>query len=284
MRRAFFFIVAVCLATPSFASIPRASALDVSSPSFDALTETRIRVSEALAPFERPAPSLLSRALHQSYEQASTTNASGLAGFLSVDPVIDLKRTLANPQAWNRYAYVRNNPLRFVDPTGLLDYEATLLGRTLKVHIDDTLTEKQQLALKARLDSAFKNINKNQKKLSNDEKTILGAIRSVNVDQSFKRDHVIENKGELRLASSNTNSVLFASREYLGSAIAHDSFHVGLSRIGANSRGAFAEWSSIWFQKQVGTKIGLKEYEINYLDGLMRNIEQLRQFWESDVD
>jgi hypothetical protein len=49
----------VCLATSSFASIPRASVLDVSLPRFDPLHETRIRVSANLAPFERPAGSEL---------------------------------------------------------------------------------------------------------------------------------------------------------------------------------------------------------------------------------
>lgn len=38
--------------------------------------------------------------------------------FLSVDPVLDLKQAMKNPQGWNRYAYVLNNPLRFTDPTG----------------------------------------------------------------------------------------------------------------------------------------------------------------------
>jgi len=33
------------------------------------------------------------------------------AGLAAVDP--------ANPQSWNRYAYVLNNPLRAVDPLGL---------------------------------------------------------------------------------------------------------------------------------------------------------------------
>ena len=118
MRRAFFFIVVFLFATTAAASLPRASALDDATSVFAPLPETRIRVSEDLAPFERPAESELTRALRQSYEQASTTNASGLAGFLSVDPVLDIKKNLPEPQRWNRYAYVLNNPLRYTDPDG----------------------------------------------------------------------------------------------------------------------------------------------------------------------
>lgn len=45
------------------------------------------------------------------------------ARFLSQDPVLDVKRSLKTPQLWNRYAYVANNPLRFVDPRG--EYRCT---------------------------------------------------------------------------------------------------------------------------------------------------------------
>jgi RHS repeat-associated protein len=44
--------------------------------------------------------------------------ASRTGRFTSVDPVMDIGQALVEPQLWNRYAYVTNNPLRFVDPDG----------------------------------------------------------------------------------------------------------------------------------------------------------------------
>lgn len=42
--------------------------------------------------------------------------SAGLGRFLSVDPGGD--PDLEDPQSWNRYSYVFNNPLRYNDPTG----------------------------------------------------------------------------------------------------------------------------------------------------------------------
>jgi len=45
--------------------------------------------------------------------------------FLSPDPLLG---NVWNPQSWNRYAYVLNNPMRFTDPTGLCVAIATNKG------------------------------------------------------------------------------------------------------------------------------------------------------------
>jgi len=48
--------------------------------------------------------------------------ASSMGRFLSPDPKIMTARHLTNPQKWNKYAYVINNPLMRFDPDGMDDY------------------------------------------------------------------------------------------------------------------------------------------------------------------
>src|SRR5688572_3698532 len=45
--------------------------------------------------------------------------AGGNGRFTTVDPVLDIEKALVDPQRWNRYAYARSNPFRYVDPDGL---------------------------------------------------------------------------------------------------------------------------------------------------------------------
>lgn len=43
---------------------------------------------------------------------------SKMGRFTTIDPVYTWQENLVDPQRWNRYAYVRNNPLKYVDPDG----------------------------------------------------------------------------------------------------------------------------------------------------------------------
>lgn len=60
-------------------------------------------------------------------------NSPALGRFLSVDPVLGDPE---EPQSWNRYSYVSNNPMNFTDPTGMCGEAADFIGPTLPCDID----------------------------------------------------------------------------------------------------------------------------------------------------
>ena len=53
--------------------------------------------------------------------------ASAQGRFVAPDPLLS-SGSLTDPQTWNRYAYVLNNPLKFTDPTGLFTWSRDLGG------------------------------------------------------------------------------------------------------------------------------------------------------------
>jgi RHS repeat-associated protein len=75
--------------------------------------------------------------------------------FTTVDPAYTWRENLVDPQRWNRYAYARNNPLRYVDPDGkaidvvadigFIGYDLVDIGRS--VYRGEGVSGTQWLAL-----------------------------------------------------------------------------------------------------------------------------------------
>ena len=69
----------------------------------------------------------------QPYLMVARYYSSSLGRFMSVDPHQNVGKNLSNPQAWNRYTYTLNNPLKLVDPDGRKYVDSTGQGLRDKI-------------------------------------------------------------------------------------------------------------------------------------------------------
>lgn len=78
---------------------------------------------------------------------------STMGRFTSTDPVTMLPERLRDPQQLNLYAYGRNNPLRFIDPTGTtIDDSACVANKDCKKWKENYLKSKEGQAQWKKLD------------------------------------------------------------------------------------------------------------------------------------
>jgi len=70
-------------------------------------------------------------------------NSSSMGRFTRPDPIMFSKQKLLDPQQWNMYSYARNNPLRFLDPTGLYVCNGT---KAQCAKIEDALAKAREAA------------------------------------------------------------------------------------------------------------------------------------------
>jgi RHS repeat-associated protein len=70
---------------------------------------------------------------------------SGAQGrFTGPDPIYIMPQKVLDPQQWNMYAYVRNNPLRLVDPTGMYTTDCDAGDKNCHKQIDKFETARQK--------------------------------------------------------------------------------------------------------------------------------------------
>jgi RHS repeat-associated protein len=106
--------------------------------------------------------------------------SSAQGRFTSPDAMIMKKEWLADPQRWNHYAYVRNNPLRYVDPNG---EDLTVVYSTAGLSDENAeWFKKNQKAIFAAISEKFKAAGvdkvhfKDRGTLSKDERAQLAEI------------------------------------------------------------------------------------------------------------
>jgi len=66
--------------------------------------------------------------------------------FLSVDPELNVKASIHNPQKWNRYAYVVNRPVLYLDPSGKQEAAGFAMDRDVRDLMEHRITEKEYWA------------------------------------------------------------------------------------------------------------------------------------------
>lgn len=145
------------------------------------------------------------------------------------------------------------------------------------VTYDKNLSANDLTADQTKVGGAVGAINSNWSKLSDQEKTTIGGIKSIDVSGSAQRSYVRESTGKLTLTQDYVSK---SSTAWLASAIAHDAEHVALFKSDgiAASRGIPAEVKAMQFQLQVGVKFGLSAFEVRYLQGLIQNPSQLQRY------
>ena len=274
------------------------------------------------------------------YMQARTYLAA-YGKFAQVDPAYD--QTKDDPESWNLYNYVTNNPVTHTDPDGryqvtidglttvnnnqnldqmgygnrtsdgfampitymglpgggsfaMLGIEAkaptaqtvpppaspggngsttgnpqaaaptsvTLLGNSVPIVYGPTLTQADKNAAGNALQGATDLINSKASQLTSQETSIIQGIKQFSVDPNIHTGITNQAGGVYNIQPNYLKS----NTAWLASTIAHDSFHIYQYQQGQfyNRQTAVArERAADAFQMRVGAKLGLQQYELNWI-------------------
>jgi RHS repeat-associated protein len=178
------------------------------------------------------------------YHMGARYYSPGMGRFTSPDPLYIEMHRLSDPQRLNLYAYGRNNPTTFSDPTGL---DIALGCKGAQANCDTALSQlngRERAQFKAGLDKNNKLTahvtNAEYKKLSTAEKALYSAINNQNNHATL---NVVNQSGTVTMGVHNgpgTNTVDVADTAKLnspsnagglnaGDAVAHEAMQAYIS-------------------------------------------------------
>jgi hypothetical protein len=171
---------------------------------------------------------------------------------------------LFQPQHWNRYCYALNNPLRYVDPDGLEEYEAVLLGKKIKVKISNDIDKKERNAIKENINKAIARINEGTDKLSSDQIKAINSMKGIEVRNDIKFPFM---NPESKVFNMNQSRAENPNLDNLTADIIHDSFHTDQMNRGLSFKTPedqrIREQEASAFTIEVGERIGLSKTTID---------------------
>jgi len=159
---------------------------------------------------------------------------NALGRFASVDPLQVIKQKLLDPQQWNMYQYARDNPVRYIDPTGMYVTSCSLIDINKCDQNTQNFEKARQEALKspdqkvrdaASAYGAYGEKNKVTVGFSNNEKSHTGF--AFNQKGQYAGIHVTINANMLSgiEKSPGTAQVVLAVAD-----VAHEGSHVKTDR------------------------------------------------------
>ncbi len=196
--------------------------------------------------------------------------------FTSPDPLLNSGRPNL-PQSWNRYAYVLNNPLKFIDPDGLYEWGASLGGSASDDKVSEDVRKRREI-FRATIANNIKNLETLKKahgETSDEYKKAAKAVNAYGTEHDGNKVNVGVVADNKQSMSGNTTSMDSKGNVYvtfkqsyfdrglaapggqpdtslLEGLVAHEGWHVDETKNGTKLGTWDSEYSGLSVQASMG--------------------------------